>query len=582
MNKKAKKGSQMHDFAAMIKLMKPYLKENALQITVVMILVLVSNALLLAIPIYTADAIDSMMGESVNFTALESAVVSMIVFAVFGSICSFARDFLMVRVSQRFVLHLRRDVFSHMLKMRLCDIQDSRRGDIINRVSVDIEQVSTVISTDIVAITTGIINVLGSLYMMLYISPVMAAVYVIIIPALFFVAKFISKRTKAAFAKAKEDLGALSGHVEEMFAADKTIKMFALENKNYKDFSTLAHNFKNAAFRAEFIAGFMVPCCNFLNHFGFVMIAVIGCILVTAAKISVGDVSGFVIYSKKFTGPIIETANIYNTLQSALTSCNRILYIFDAETEPEVQAPDYNIKGDFEFENVKFGYVPGVNVLKGINLKINAGEKVAIVGSTGCGKTTLITLLMRFYDVNEGRITIDGRDIKEYNLDNLRKNFGMVLQENFLFDMSVANNIDYGLDCKDMEQIISATKEVGMHKFVENLEEGYDTMLSYENTAISQGQTQLLVIARAMLLAPNVYIFDEATSNVDVITERKIKRITNKIMEGKTAFIIAHRLSTITSCDKIMVMDAGELVEVGNHEELMARKGLYYNMINAS
>lgn len=576
--KKTKQNKSVQSFT---KLMMPYVLENKMSILIVLILVVLSNALLLAIPVYTGTAIDSMIDFNVDFETLYKSVILVCLLAFLGYLCEAVRGILMVKVSQKIVYNLRRDVFSHLLKLKLSFVEDSSRGDIINRVSIDIDQISTVISSDLITVITSIVTIIIAFFMMIVVSPYMTLIYVLIIPALIVISRKISARTKRLYSASKRSMGIMSGKAEENFAADKTVKMFALEDNCNKEFDDLSLIYRDNACKSEAAALMMMPSCNLINNLGFSAIAIVGCSLVMSGAISVGKLSQFILYSKKFSSPIVETSNIYNTFQSALSSSERILHILSSEPELQIETEDIQLKGDIKFENVSFSYDGKKNVLKNINLEVKPGEKVAIVGHTGCGKTTLISLLMRFYDVTDGKILVDGKDIKSYNLNNLRTNFGLVLQENFLFDMSILQNVDYGLDSNNNSLIKEAIKEVLMDTFIESLEKGYNTPLSYENTAISQGQIQLLVIARAMLLNPNIYIFDEATSNVDLITERKIKEVTNRIMDNKTAFIIAHRLSTINNCDKIIVMDAGEIIEMGNHEELLALKGYYYNLVNA-
>lgn len=569
------------EFSLFVKLMFPYILENKFKILIVTSLILLTNFLLLSVPLYTSAAIDSLLLNSIDYSVLKRACLVITGYTLIASIFEFIRDFIMVRVAQRIIKNLRRDVFAHLLKLKVAFVEDTSRGDILNRISIDIEQISNIISNDIIQIITGFVTVIGSLAMMLYTSPHLTSIYIFIIPILFFVARQISKHAKARYKSSKRDMGIMSGYVEEMFAADKTVKMFALEDKNIKSFDELSQTYQKSAEKAETYSGLMMPASNSVNNLGFILVALLGCMFVINGSLTVGAISAFVIYSKKFTGPIVETANIYSTFQSALSSCERILYILSQETEPTGENAEFKLNGEFKFENVSFSYTPEKQILNNINFEVKPGEKVAIVGATGSGKTTLISLLMRFYDASSGKILVDGKDITSYDLDALRKNIGLVLQENFLFDMSILDNIDYGINSNDREKIISAIAEVSMDKYIESLEKSYDTPLSYENTEISGGQIQLLVIARAMLLDPSIYIFDEATSNVDVVTEQKIKAVTNKIMEGKTAFIIAHRLSTITNCDKIIVLDNGNILEMGSHDELMNLKGRYYKLITA-
>lgn len=569
------------DLSVLTKLLGPYVKQNKKGISLAVVLIFIANLTALSIPLYTAAAIDHIGLTAVNFDGLYKSLLTAFTLAILTYALEFSRGFVMIRVSQKMVLSLREDVFSHLLKLKLSFVEDSSRGDIINRVSIDIETISTLISTEAITLLTGVVTIFGALCMMLYMSPIMALVYVVLTPLLFLFAKYIKKRTKQNYAISKAKMGIMSGHTEEMFGADKTIKMFALEQKTYNDFEDLSKDFQKYSTKSEQFAGFMMPTASGINNIGFIFLALLGSFLVSLSKITIGEVSGFIIYSKKFTGPIVEVANIFNNFQSALTSCERILEIFESDKEPTAEFAPVEVSGDIKFENVSFSYDGKTDILKNINFEVKKGEKIAIVGHTGCGKTTLISLLMRFYDVTEGRILIDGKDIKSYHLDNYRKNFGLVLQENFLFDMSILDNVDYGFESGDAEQIKAAIKEVSMDKFIETMPSKYETMLSYENTAISQGQIQLLVIARAMLLNPSVYIFDEATSNVDLITEEQIKKVTNKVMDNKTAFIIAHRLSTISHADKIIVMSDGVILEMGSHHELLEKKGAYYKLVNA-
>ncbi len=572
--------NQSKNLFAMIKLLLPYLLKSPIKLVIVLILLFAANICYLAIPRYTEEIVDLLVGQNFEMSVIINLCLTAVGLSLFGCACDFIRNSIFIRMTQKVIANLRQDVFSRLLKLRVSFIEDTNRGDIINRVSIDIEQISNAISGEIMVIFAGLIMIVGSLAMMFTTNLELTLIYLIIAPIMAIATNKRSKFTKKLFRTSKAKLAKMTSNVEEMFSAEKTVKMFSLEDKNYVEFEKISDEYNESAFKSEYSAGLMMPTTNIISNIGFFLIAIFGSFFVIGGRISVGAVSAFVVYSKQFMGPIVETANVYNTIQSAISSSERILYILNEETEPELLTENVDLKGNIKFENVSFSYVEGKKVLKNINFEVKAGEKVGILGHTGCGKTTLISLLMRFYDVSEGRILVDGKDIKEYNLDNLRTNFGLVLQENFLFDMDILQNVSYGLKEFDEEKTKASIKEVMMDKYIENLEDGYKTLLSYENTAISEGQIQLLVIARAMLTNPNVYIFDEATSNVDLITEKNIKNVSAKIMENKTAFIIAHRLSTISSCDKLIVMDGGEIVEMGSPKELLEKKGRYYSYVN--
>jgi len=420
--------------------------------------------------------------------------------------------------------------------------------------------------------------------MMLTISPLMTLIAFVTLPLCAIVTKQIASRSQKYFAEQQKDLGELNGHVEEMYTGHKIIKAFGHEDESIDKFNEINERLYKGSWEAQFISGIIMPLLNFINNIGYVLVCVVGGIMVTKRKIEIGDIQAFIQYSKQFTQPIVQTANIINILQSTVASAERVFELLD-ETEEIPDRPDVkelkSVEGNVKFEDVKFGYNEDSILINDMNIDVKKGQSIAIVGPTGAGKTTIVNLLMRFYEINDGRITVDGVDIRDISRRNLRSIFGMVLQDTWLFNGTIRDNIAYGRENASEEEIIQAAKAAHADHFIRTLPEGYDTVLNEEASNISQGQKQLLTIARAILADPSILILDEATSSVDTRTEIHIQKAMDALAKGRTSFIIAHRLSTIRDADLILVMNNGDIIEKGTHKELLDKKGFYADLYNS-
>ena len=441
--------------------------------------------------------------------------------------------------------------------------------------------VSTCLATDVVQILTSLVTVIGSFSMMLYISPILAVVVAVTIPAAVIYVTNIRKITQPRYVKRSQNYGIMNGFVEEMFSGQKTIMAYAYENRVAENFDRVNQNAADAYYNADYYGMTMGPTVNSINNLGLTLIAVFGSFLYMGGRISLGQISSFVLYSRKFSGPINEIANITNELYSALAAAERVFGLLDEEEEPkdrEAAAQLEDVRGNVALKNVSFGYEKAKTIIHNLNPNADAGKLVAIVGPTGAGKTTIINLLMRFYDVDEGSILVEGKDSRDYTRRSLRGAYAMVLQDTWVFKGTIFDNIAYGKEGATMKEVVAAAKAAHIHSFIMRLPQGYETVISEDGGNISKGQKQLLTIARAMLYDAKMLILDEATSNVDTSTERKIQKAMRELMKDKTCFVIAHRLSTIQHADNILVVDHGDVVEQGNHDSLMARKGFYYRL----
>ncbi|KAF1290335.1 ABC transporter [Enterococcus sp. CU9D] len=532
---------------------------------------------------YGIDAIQLGPGK-VDFPKVFFYCGWMIAFYLASAILSYIISRLMIYLSQRIVSTLRRDVFDKLMTLPIRYFDQNQTGDIISRMSYDIDTINTSLTSDSVQVLSSMVTVFGSLAMMIIISPPLVLVFVVTVPAAILLTHFLMKKFRPLFRMRSRKLGELNGFVEETLSGQQTIKIYHQEATMIDRFAVKNEEAVNAYYNAEYYGSMTGPSVNFINNLSLSLISVFGALLFLRGQLSLGKVSSFVLYSRKFSGPINEMANIFSELQSALAAAERVFRLLDEEPEkaddPEALVLDH-AKGDVVFQNVDFSYDPGRPIIKDLQLKAKAGDLVAIVGPTGAGKTTIVNLLMRFYDVDSGEITLDGHDSRQVTRASLRKRYAMVLQDTWLFTGTVYENLAYGNDAADFAAVVKAAQAAHVHEFIMSLPKGYDTVISEDGTAISQGQKQLLTIARAMLLDADLLILDEATSNVDTQTELLIQQAMTQLMKGKTSFVIAHRLSTIRNADLILVVDQGRIVEQGTHQQLLAAKGFYERLYQA-
>lgn len=551
-----------------------------------LIMSLASNLLSLVGPKLSGLAIDAIepgVGK-VDFSRVYYYAALMAVFFLFSSIFAYLLAILMIHISQKIIFKMREDVFDSLGKLPVSYFDTHQTGEILSKISYDIDTVNTSLSTDIIQILTSIITVVGSFAMMITISPPLILVFVFTVPLSFMITKFLTGRTRPLFRARSASIGRMNGYVEEMIAGHKTIKAYHQEENVIQKFDTHNNEVVGAFYKADYFGTMTGPSVNFINNLSLSLITVFGAILFIKGRISLGNISSFVLYSRKFSGPINEAANIMNEFQSAFAAAERVFRLIDEPKEALdiVGAKELtDVTGDVRIENVTFGYVPEKPVLKDLNLNARPGSLTAIVGPTGAGKTTIINLLMRFYDVDEGAIYVDHNEIRRVTRDSLRRSYSMVLQDTWLFTGTVFDNIAYGRENATREEVIAAAKAARVHDFIESLPDGYDTILTEEGTNISKGQKQLLTIARAMLMDTRMLILDEATSNVDTRTEILIQQAMRNLMKDKTCFVIAHRLSTIRNADTILVVQGGKIAEQGTHSQLIAQDGIYKKMYYA-
>ena len=533
---------------------------------------------------YAVDAIEPGPGK-VIFEKVFYYAAWMAGFYVVSSIFSYLLQVLMITISRKVVYQMRKDVFEKLLSLPVGYFDVHQGGDIISRISYDIDTVNMSLSDDVVQLLTTVITVSGAFFMMLVISPSLVLIFAFTMPLSMCITRYLTGKTRPLFRARSATLGELNGFAEEMVSGQRTLKAYCQEENTIRRFEEKNEKAMKAYYRAEYYGSIVGPMVNFINNLSLSMISVFGAILYLFGKMSMGNISSFVLYSRKFSGPINEAANIISDLQSSMAAAERVFRLLD-ELEEAADAPDagelVEAKGEVELNHVRFGYNPAKTVIHDLSFHVKPGKMIAIVGPTGAGKTTLINLLMRFYDVDGGFITVDGEEIRMIKRDGLRRSYAMVLQDTWLFTGTIYENLAYGSlegdTQKQEEQVRAAAKAAGIDGFIRRLPDGYRTVLSDEGTNISKGQKQLLTIARAMLLPARMLILDEATSDVDTRTEMKIQEAMRKLMEGKTCFVIAHRLSTIRNADHILVVNDGDVIQQGTHETLLNQEGLYRQM----
>lgn len=552
----------------------------------VMILCITSNVLALLGPTLAGKAISAASAGKgkVNFSEVYYYAKQMLVFYLVSSLLTISINIIMMYVSRHIAAKMRKDVFDKLMKLPVGFFDTNQAGDIISRVSYDIDVVSTCLGTDVVAVLTSTVTVVGSFAMMVYISPWLALVTLFTIPAAVTYTTKMRKVTQPKFSKRSRKYGEMNGFVEEMFSGQKSIVAYAYEDKVADKFDNINTEAADAYYDAAYHGMTMGPSVGLINNVGLSLTAMFGSVLFIRNMIDLGGISSFVLYSRKFSGPINEIANIMTEIYSALSAAERVFGLLN-ETEEVADKENArvldHVEGNVEFKNVKFGYVKDKTIIHNLDMKADAGKLVAIVGPTGAGKTTIINLLMRFYDVDEGQILVDGGEIRDYTRESLRKAYAMVLQDTWVFKGTIFDNIAYGKENATMEEVVAAAKAAHIHPFIMRLPQGYQTVISEDGGNISKGQKQLLTIARAMLYNSKMLILDEATSNVDTSTERQIQKAMRELMKDKTCFVIAHRLSTIRNADMILVVDQGDVVEQGTHDSLMEKKGFYYKLYAA-
>lgn len=551
-----------------------------------LLLSVASNLLSLVGPMlsgYAIDAIGTKPGMA-QFQTVFYYCLLMVVFYIISSLLSYALSVLMIHLSQKVVFQMRSDVFNKLAELPVRFFDSHQTGEIISRISYDIDTVNASLSTDLLQIFTSLITVVGSLAMMLIISPSLVLVFAVTIPISIILTKYMTGKVRPLFRKRSAKLGELNGFVEEIITGQKTIKVYNQEQSTIRRFDEKNKEAVDSYYNADYYGSMTGPSVNFINNLSLALISVFGALLYLFGRLTIGNLSSFVLYSRKFSGPINEMANIISELQSSFAAAERIFRLIDEEPEPrdmENAIVLQDVRGEVDMKEVSFGYSTQKPVIRGLNIKAKEGGLVAVVGPTGAGKTTIINLLMRFYDPDSGTISIDDTNIREVTRKSLRLSYSMVLQDTWLFYGTIYENIAYGKKGATMDEVMAVAKAAKIHNYIMQLPDGYNTVLSDDGINISQGQKQLLTIARAMLLDSKMLILDEATSNVDTRTEQQIQKAMRRLMQGRTCFVIAHRLSTIQNADIILVVKDGRIVERGNHSELMGRNGVYAELYNS-
>ena len=586
-------GQKAKDFKGTLRRLITYLKPRQNQLIAVFIAAVLSTLFMIAGPKIMGNAITELFeGAYGQFTGVPDAAINFDTIAkllfllaglyVVSSLFSYLQQFIMASVAQKTVYDLREDVNHKLEKLPLKYYDGHPVGDTLSRVTNDIDTIGSTLQQSITQFITSVVTIVGILVMMLWISPMLTLISLVSLPLSIFVIRPFLKRSQKHFADQQRTLGNLNGHIEEMYTGHQVVKVFGHEKKAIAEFEDVNDQLYDAGRKAQFISGIIMPMMSLIGNLSYVLICIVGGILVTQRAISIGDIQAFITYTRQFSQPIMQTANIANIIQSTIAAAERVFELLDEEEEvTEVTTVKLKrAEGKVTFEHVDFGYGDEL-LIEDMNVQVQPGQTVAIVGPTGAGKTTIINLLMRFYELNSGTIKVDNLDTRLMSREDLRTTFGMVLQDTWLFNGTIKDNIAYGKNGATDEEVFLASKTARADHFIRTLPEGYDTILNEEASNISQGQKQLLTIARAVLADPPIMILDEATSSVDTRTELLIQHAMNRLMEGRTSFVIAHRLSTIRGADLILVMDQGKVIEQGTHQELLDENGFYADLYNS-
>ena len=575
------------------KLIKNYLSKYKIGLLIVLIFAIGSTIFTIVGPKILGNATTEIFNGLVNkiygtggidFNKIGTILLTLLTLYVVSAIFSFIQGFAMTNISQKLAYTLRQDLSKKINKLPMNYFDKKTNGEVLSIITNDIDTLGMNLNQSITQIITAICTLIGILIMMLSISWQMTLISVIVMPIGAVLVKIIVGKSQKYFKRQQDYLGHVNGQVEEIYSGLTVVKAFNGENKAKVDFAKENKELYKSAWRSQFLSGLMYPVMNFISNIGYVGVAIAGGYLAINGKITVGNIQSFIQYNKQFTQPINQIAEVSGMLQAMVAATERIFDFLEEDEEKETAIKDIDISkldGNVTFEHVKFGYNPNDIIIKDFNAKVHSGQKIAIVGPTGAGKTTMVKLLMRFYDVTDGRILLDGIDIRDFERGKLRQIFGMVLQDTWLFGGTVKDNINYGKEDATDDEVIRAAKAARVHHFIKTLPNGYNSKINEESSNISAGQKQLLTIARVILADPKILILDEATSSIDTRTEIEIQQAMDNLMEGRTSFIIAHRLSTIKNADLILVMDHGDIVEQGIHEELLAKGGAYEKLYNS-
>ena len=583
------------DFRGTLRRLLDYLKPHRMKLVITSLAAVVGTAFGIISPKVMGQAttkifegfllkMKNVPNATIDFNYILNIIFILIGLYVISSVFKYIQQYIMVGIAQKTVYDMRKDINSKLSRLPLKYFDGKTHGEILSRVTNDIDTISNTLQQSITQLITAIVTLVGIVVMMLTINSLLTLIVFVTLPLSFLVTKIIARKSQKFFARQQKLLGQLNGHVEEMYTGHKIVKVFNYEKQSINKFNKVNNKLYDAGWKAQFISGIIMPLMMAIGNLGYVFIAILGGIFVAKGTISLGNVQAFIQYSRGFTKPIVQTASIANIIQSTIAAAERVFEVLD-ESE---QIPDKKEKthlgkseGNIRFEHIKFGYNTEEILIKDMNIEVKKGQTIAIVGPTGAGKTTLVNLLMRFYEINDGKITFNGIDIRDMKRGELRNIFGMVLQDTWLFKGSIKENIAYGRESATEKEIILAAKMAYADHFVRTLPDGYDTIINEEANNLSQGQKQLLTIARAILANPTILILDEATSSVDTRTEIHIQKAMLALMEGKTSFVIAHRLSTIRDADLILVMNEGSIIEKGTHKELLNQNGFYADLYNS-